>query len=68
MFSFGRDQSTLKSHKFLRTLAGGEGGEEKKKERKSYKVTKGQQKYNLKIDTIEKKPGSSPRDQRRESA
>lgn len=41
MFSFGRDQSTLKSHKFLRTLAGGERGEEKKRKEKVTKLQRG---------------------------
>lgn len=60
MFSFGRDRSTMKSHKFLRT------GWKKKK--KSYKVTKGQQKYNLKIDTIEKARLDPEREIKGESA
>lgn len=50
----------MKSHKFLRT------GWKKKK--KSYKVTKGQQKYNLKIDTIEKARLDPEREIKGESA
>lgn len=49
----------MKSHKFLRT------GWKKKK---SYKVTKGQQKYNLKIDTIEKARLDPEREIKGESA
>lgn len=46
----------MKSHKFLRTGW-----------KKSYKVTKGQQKYNLKIDTIEKGRLDPERERSKES-